>query len=135
MKILILLTMLFLHIVDDYYLQGILAKMKQRSWWIENAPEDLYKHDYLMALIEHAFSWTFMIMSPALLFVIVSNDVTLYNIYLAVFVLNCGLHTEIDNSKANDKSISLIEDQLFHITQVVATWAMIFVIGLRYLVK
>ena len=27
-----------MHIVDDYYLQGILAKMKQKSWWKEVAP-------------------------------------------------------------------------------------------------
>ena len=31
-----LLTMIFLHIVDDYYLQGVLAKMKQRKWWEDN---------------------------------------------------------------------------------------------------
>lgn len=31
-KLLILATMIFCHIADDYYLQGILAQMKQRSW-------------------------------------------------------------------------------------------------------
>lgn len=29
----LLLLMIFLHIVDDYYLQGILASMKQKEWW------------------------------------------------------------------------------------------------------
>ena len=47
-KILILLAMIFCHIVDDYYSQGILASMKQKEWWKNNAPDSLYKHDYLI---------------------------------------------------------------------------------------
>ena len=62
LKTILLLTMLFCHIVDDYYLQGWLASAKQKSWWEKNAPDKLYKNDYIMALCEHAFSWTFMIM-------------------------------------------------------------------------
>ena len=34
-KIFILLFMIMMHIVDDYYLQGILASMKQKSWWMK----------------------------------------------------------------------------------------------------
>ena len=60
----IFLTMIFLHIVDDYYLQGILAQMKQKKFWKEQTPDELYKYDYIWALIMHAFSWTFMIMLP-----------------------------------------------------------------------
>lgn len=59
--LILLFSMLFFHLFDDYKLQGILANMKQRSWWEKNAPDDLYKNDYIIALIEHAFSWTFMI--------------------------------------------------------------------------
>lgn len=33
MKLYLLLGMLFLHIVDDYYLQGWLASARQKSWW------------------------------------------------------------------------------------------------------
>lgn len=62
LKTILLLAMLFCHIVDDYYLQGWLASAKQKSWWKKNAPDKLYKNDYIMALCEHAFSWTFMIM-------------------------------------------------------------------------
>ncbi len=49
-NVFVLLSMIFLHIVDDYYLQGILASMKQKSWWEENAPQRLYKYDYIVAL-------------------------------------------------------------------------------------
>ena len=60
-KILLLLFMIFCHIVDDYYLQGWLASAKQKSWWENNCSNVLYQNDYIMALIMHAFSWTFMI--------------------------------------------------------------------------
>lgn len=63
-KIFILFTMIFCHIVDDYYLQGWLASAKQKSWWEKNAPGKLYKYDYLAALFMHSFSWSFMIMLP-----------------------------------------------------------------------
>lgn len=43
----IFLTMIFLHIVDDYYLQGILAQMKQKKFWKEQAPDVKYKYDYI----------------------------------------------------------------------------------------
>ena len=63
-KIFVLLAMIFCHVMDDYRLQGILANMKQRSWWTKNSPGRLYNHDHLMALGMHAFSWAFMIMLP-----------------------------------------------------------------------
>lgn len=54
-KILFLLGMIFCHIVDDYYLQGWLASAKQKEWWSKNAPNPLYKYDYIMALFMHSF--------------------------------------------------------------------------------
>ena len=48
--IILFLSMLFCHIVDDYYLQGWLASAKQKGWWRKNSPELLYKNDYVMAL-------------------------------------------------------------------------------------
>ena len=61
----VLLFMIFFHIIDDWVLQGKLGQMKQKSWWREH-PEykDMYKYDYLVALLTHSFSWTFMIMLP-----------------------------------------------------------------------
>ena len=62
----VLVLMLFAHIVDDFYLQGILAQLKQKGWWKENAPHKLYKYDYIIALIIHALSWAIMIALPIL---------------------------------------------------------------------
>jgi len=55
------------HILDDYVLQGILAKMKQKSWWEERVSglsTSIYRHDYLVALVMHSMSWAFSIMIP-----------------------------------------------------------------------
>lgn len=124
MKLIILLTMLFLHIVDDYYLQGILAQMKQKSWWKENAPDKLYKNDYKVALLEHAFSWTFMIMLPITVTMIIQNNY-INTIYITFFIINWILHTVIDHLKANKKTINLVVDQSCHIFQIVITWIVI----------
>lgn len=121
MKLIILLTMLFLHIVDDYYLQGILAQMKQKSWWKENAPDELYKNDYKVALLEHAFSWTFMIMLPITVTMIIQDNY-INTIYIICFIMNWMLHTVIDHLKANRKTINLVVDQSCHVLQIVVTW-------------
>ena len=65
-KVFILLAMIFLHIVDDYKLQqGVLANLKQKSWWQNQISyKKLYEYDYIPALILHGFSWAFMIMLP-----------------------------------------------------------------------
>ena len=118
-KIFILLFMIMMHIVDDYYLQGILAKMKQKSWWEENAPNKLYKKDYLMALFMHAFSWAFMIMLPIAINLKFEVD-AFFTIMLGI---NFMIHAIVDNFKANEFKINLIQDQIIHIIQILITFA------------
>ena len=119
MNVFILLAMIFLHIIDDYKLQGILASMKQKKWWQEQKQyKDLYKHDYLMALVEHSFSWTFMIMLPIVLTQNFQADV----MFLILFILNVFVHAWVDNEKANKFTINLVTDQLIHLAQIVITW-------------
>ena len=120
-NILALFGMIFMHIVDDFYLQGILAKMKQKDWWKQEAPDALYKNDYMIALILHAFSWTFMVMLPITVLMIVQDKFNIH-FYLFFFVLNWFIHTLTDHLKANKKTINLIIDQIVHILQIVYTW-------------
>lgn len=112
----IFLTMIFLHIVDDYYLQGILAQMKQKKFWKEQAPDELYKYDYIWALIMHAFSWTFMIMLP-LIFVSPISPA-----FYIIFIVNLAVHAYVDNLKANKHKINLWQDQLIHLAQIILTF-------------
>lgn len=121
-KIHILLIMIFLHIIDDYRLQGILASMKQREWWVkQEGYKDMYKHDYVIALLCHSFSWAFMIMLP--IFVSISFNLTLP--IISLFIGNALGHAVIDNLKANKHQINLIVDQSAHILQILFTWFMV----------
>ena len=115
--------MIFLHIVDDYYLQGWLASAKQKSYWEQNAPDELYKHDYIMALFIHSFSWAFMIMVvPSVYTLIMTTNINNASLAIAlVFLTNLFLHMVVDNSKANLKKINLVQDQLYHLAQIRST--------------
>lgn len=119
-KLFLLLCILFFHIVDDYYLQGILASMKQKRWW--NTSSELYKYDYLMALIEHAFSWTFMVHIPVVVYEYLRNIEIPLSVFIITFVSNWIIHAFTDNAKANLKQISLVQDQIIHIAQVIGLW-------------
>ena len=132
-KILFLLCMIFCHIVDDYYLQGWLASAKQKEWWSKNAPNPLYKYDYIVALFMHSFSWAFSIMLIPMYctltspytdddFGVVSGQI------IVMFILNLIIHMTTDNAKANLGKINLIQDQLIHMTQLVVTWLYLVVI-------
>ena len=114
----LLLLMIFCHIVDDYYLQGWLASAKKRKWWEDNAPQSLYKYDYLWALLMHSFSWTFMIMLPIMF--LLDFNITI-NIVL-IFIWNMLVHFITDNYKANLYMINLWQDQLVHMCQIGVTW-------------
>lgn len=118
-KMFILIWMLFNHIVDDYYLQGCLANMKQKKWWENNAPESLYRFDYIMALVIHSASWAFMIQLP----LAVSCRFNIGISYVLYLAYNAALHAFVDDQKANRKTINLIEDQTIHIAQVITTFA------------
>ena len=118
-KLFIVLLMVFCHIIDDYCLQGILASMKQRSWWKKNAPEKLYRHDHIMALAMHGFSWTFMVMLPIAAYMSFIPS----PIFYFGFALNWFAHSFIDHIKANAKKINLVTDQLCHIIQILFTAA------------
>ena len=119
MKIwLILFCMIFCHIVDDYYLQGVLAKLKQRSWWEENAPQEEYKNDYKIALRMHAFSWSFMIMLPIAAAINFNVDIN----FFFMFIINAVFHAAVDDLKANKYRINLWTDQLTHIGQILVTF-------------
>lgn len=122
MKLFILFCMLFFHIVDDYYLQGWLASAKQKSWWEKNAPDKLYKHDYLMALFMHSFSWTFMVMLPLTVFTIIVGGTW----YPILYIVNLVIHFIVDDLKANKKKINLVQDQFIHMIQIELTWLLYF---------
>ena len=121
-RLLILFIMIFCHLIDDYKLQGILANMKQRKWWKENADKDLYQNDYKMALIEHAFSWSFTTTLPFLVIAFIQNNELLAVLLMVSYIINTAIHAFVDDLKANKFKINLVEDQLIHLAQIICTW-------------
>lgn len=122
-KLLVLFCMMFCHVVDDYYLQGILANMKQQSWWKKNVPNKMYEHDFIVALIVHAFSWSFMISVPV--FFVNKN----YIFICFMIIVNMFLHALIDDLKSNKRKINLIQDQVTHFFQILVTWGVLVAVA------
>ena len=120
-NVFIVLCMIFCHVIADYNLQGWLASAKQKSYWKENAPNEMYKHDYICALVMHSFSWTFMIMLP--LMYAVGFKVNSFLLFL--FISNVLMHAITDNFKANTKVINLWQDQSIHMYQIIITAALV----------
>ena len=117
----IFLMMLFMHIVDDFHLQGCLANLKQKSWWAKNAPDQKYKYDWIPALAAHVISWTIMVMLPCVLFM----DVPVV-LVVALFLFNCAVHFFVDDLKCNRLAIGLVEDQLLHLSQIIFTFLVVW---------
>lgn len=116
--------MLFCHIFDDYYLQGWLASAKQKKWWKDNAPQSLYRYDYIAALIVHSLSWSFSIMLPLVIY----HEFNCGALYIILFVINTIIHALVDNLKANLLKINLCVDQSIHLIQIIAT----FIVGVLF---
>ena len=86
----ILLIMLFIHVIDDFHLQGILANMKQINWWkkeIYKGQRDkfnMYRNDWIPCIIWHAFQWSCMIIIPCIV-----NNFNITNklyFYMVIFI-------------------------------------------------
>lgn len=120
----ILLLMLFAHIVDDFYLQGILASMKQKTWWEKSQwYKPLYKDDYKMALLIHSMSWSIMILLPTIFLLNITNG-----FLCSIFIINAAIHYYVDDLKANKLKINLTTDQTIHFIQIVITWIITWMI-------
>lgn len=126
MKIFIVLSMIFCHILDDYKIQaGVLNSLKQKSWWKENTPKGVpdrfYRHDYIVGLIMHSMSWSFMVLLPIAVYYGFNVDWT----FALTFTINAALHAIIDDLKANRFRINLVTDQILHMIQIVVTAAIL----------
>lgn len=134
--LLTLIVMLFLHIIEDFHLQGKLANFKQRAWIYHEVDKlgsraytERCKYDYLVGLCYHSFEWSFCITLPLLIWTF-----TLYSkLYICYFILlgvNSIIHGIVDYFKCNvfgDKELTLVQDQVIHLIQIIITWG-IFII-------
>ena len=106
--------MAFLHVIADFNLQGVLAKLKVKT--------NDSNTDYIGALLIHGYSWSFMVHLPTI-GVMVMCDAFDFVPKLALSILvHAVVHAIIDTCKANHKKIGLIEDQLLHLMQIHFIW-------------
>lgn len=110
----IIFSMIFIHIIADFNIQGMLGDLKQKQWWNKNYPQEKYKYDYITSLIIHSFTWSFMIMIPLVVY---------YKTFsIVLLICNVLVHSIIDDIKANKLLISLTTDQILHIVQIIITY-------------
>ena len=128
MKFFIFLTMIFLHIYDDFFTQSksFVVDGKQKSWWEKNCPDKMYKNDYKVVLAVHGFSWAFVVHIPFIIMMYQSgrNDVW-WLIGLSILGQSI-IHSIIDDLKANRHLINLFVDQYFHLVQITVIWTLFF---------
>lgn len=106
------ILMILGHLLSDYTLQGWLAQAKQIKWWKENAPDEKYRHDWIAALACHSLYWSALTFLP-----LIGSP-----FWPEVVLLNAGMHFWVDHLKCNRLSISLWQDQMCHLAQIVATY-------------
>ena len=120
---LLILTIL-IHIIDDFGIQTAsgLNLLKQKQWWINECyalkkmnriDVTKYRYDYIIAVFIHALKWSIMISLPAMYF-----DANIWLIAGLVLV-NTFIHGMIDHYKCNMYKITLIQDQLIHLGQII----------------
>ena len=117
----IFILMVLMHVIDDFVLQPVcLSKLKQEKWWMEECkkqdlPFKKYEDDFIAALFCHSASWSAMILLPIIFWM--PNCEWL----CVVWLLNTLTHSLIDNLKANDLKLNLVQDQLLHLAQICIT--------------
>lgn len=128
--IFVLITCLLFHIIEDFHLQGILANLKQKNWWKKtylaemSDPNNIYRCDYIVGLIVHSLEWAMFIHIPIIPTIYTTS---LYNRPLAVIELiitltiNTVIHAVVDSMKCNRLKLNLVEDQIMHLLQILAT--------------
>ena len=140
--VLLFTAMLFCHCLYDFHIQGILAQMKQKSWWYDQFAKasqeqpdrdvsgimKMYGKDYMIALVIHAFEWSVFVTIPLFVYAW-ANGLTYLSIFAAIPV-NTVLHAVIDDMKCNKMELNLVQDQLCHMCQIVLTFILfIWVVG------
>lgn len=117
------LLIILAHIISDFVIQPVsLSDLKCKSWWVKECKKNKvdfedYKSDYIVALIMHGICWSVMILLP-IMFLMDVNEWLI----LKLFILNAGIHSYVDDLKANRSKINLWTDQFIHLWQMLITY-------------
>lgn len=126
-KAFIFIAMVLLHILEDFHLQGILASMKQKSWWLSECTKlgitydsSKYRYDHIVSLIVHALENSIFITLPFIVDGLITTFTTNPNNsffigWAFIIILNTAIHAYIDSFKCNKMAINLVMDQVLHL--------------------
>ena len=129
-KIFILFIMLLMHYIEDFHLQGCLANLKQKKWWEKQMSDNdmrshyvlehsIYRNDYKMSLFAHSIENALFVMLPLIVDMLISEfKHCLQNtwiLFIPSVLFICVSHYFIDDLKANEMKINLVQDQLYHL--------------------
>lgn len=122
MKVLLLFSMFWFHVLDEFYMQGILARLKCKRWWVENTKE-MYHNDWSMALMIHALMWSITLHIPVVTYLYFTNSLdSMYGFIVGTIAINQFIHLVVDDMKCNKYVLNLTQEQLLHIIQIVCTY-------------
>ena len=116
------LIMIFLGIVDEFYLQGKLENLKNKYGLgfddlLVKIISEKNKNDWITALLIHSFSWTFMIHFP----IFYLGGITILHLILS-FVINIFVHAILDHLACNIGKISYSTSYMGHLFQITMTF-------------
>lgn len=133
-ELLVLLAMIYLHISDDFINQGILKDLKQKKYWYsidcKKYKKNIYLNDWIPVIILHGFKWSISIHIPIIIYHIAMNNIDPFNtrLLMVTIILNTIFHAVIDDLKCNKFKINLIQDQLFHILQILIIYGINYIL-------
>lgn len=129
---LLLVAMIWCHLDNDFRKQGILASMKQKSWWEQQDEyDDMYKNDYIVSLYAHAIWWGIELHIPVIVYLWYKGQLNTINVVILaiVMIIQIRAHKYTDDAKANHKIINLVEDQAIHILQILLSFVCALVLA------
>jgi len=118
--IVLLLLMLLAHIVEDFHLQGKMADMKQKIWWLKQTDDPRYRYDYIPVLILHGIEWAVCVSIPVFFYTGFEPSAG----YVLMACVMAAIHSIVDHMKCNELCINLVTDQAIHMVQIVVLFAM-----------
>lgn len=122
MKTLLLFSMLWFHILDEFYMPTILNKLKCKRWWKENTDEH-YHNDWAMSLMLYGMMWSMTIHIPVVTYLYFTNNLkSMYGFIVGTICINQFIHCIIDDLKCNRGALNLTQSQILHIIQIVCTY-------------
>ena len=114
----LILFSLLLHLLDDFVLQAaFLNNGKQKEWWRNQTSNELYKNDYIVCLLAPGLELSLLTFLP-----ILTLEGSSSCFLVGMMICNAGVHSFVDDVKANKKKINLVTDQVIHVIQILLTY-------------